>query len=139
MLSFCAGSPRLEGTTCPSAKRVALPRVICRDEMGRDETERDCRRRGKEGTRTSRRTADEEKQRPPRSRKLNPPTPRWVGRQANRAVSINKQKLSCYRCRGAKGLSGQDARRALHGNRPEACFKPTHPYVEHVCHLSPFR
>lgn len=67
--SLSAGSPRSGATTCPFAKRVALPRVICRDETRRDKRwGRD--RRGH----TPRETADEEKQRPPRSQKLNPPT-----------------------------------------------------------------
>jgi len=61
-------------------------RVICRDETERDGTGR-ARRRGRENEGDT-----------SRSRKLNPPTRRrWVGR-SERAVSINKQKLSCYRC-----------------------------------------
>lgn len=79
-------------------KSSSSSRHLRRDGTGRDETRRDTeRKRGKD---ISRRTAGEEKQRPPRSRKLNPPT-RWIGRP-RRAVSINKQKLSCYRYEGER-------------------------------------
>lgn len=93
-----------------------LPR---RNGMGRNETRRDETRRetGRKRGDASKRTADEEKQRPPRSRKLNPPTRRWVGRPW-RAVSINKQKLSCYRCEGERFQVDRITRHTLHGNRP---------------------
>jgi len=73
--------------------------VICRDETRRDAEEGETRGRERERERENEGDTS-------RSRKLNPPTRRrWVGRsdrptdRANeRAVSINKQKLSCYRC-----------------------------------------
>jgi len=49
-LFLAAGGPHSGAATCPSAKRVALPHVICRDETrwdgtGRDGTGRDGMRR----------------------------------------------------------------------------------------------
>jgi len=127
-LSFCRESLAQESTTCPSAKRVALPRVICRDETRRDETRRDEARRdetrqdgpgragterdGRDETRWVGTERDEARRETKRKRRDTVAENGWRReaeatekpkvKPAGRAASINKQKLNCYRCEGER-------------------------------------